>query len=86
MHPVVTGLAPVVELHYTTTLEDSDLVRGSVGPLGFQFSNLLNRVDALQFTVGLHADLGPQTTFRVGGAFPLNSGPSARSMPKCSCL
>ncbi len=72
--PLVTGLASVVELHYTTTLDDSDLVRGTVGPLGFNFSNVLNRIDALQFTVGLHADLGPQTTFRVGGAFPLNRG------------
>lgn len=73
--PVVTGLAAVLELHYTTTLDDADIVYGSVSPLRFQFGNTLNRIDAVQLTCGLHVQLGAQTTLRVGGAFPLNSGP-----------
>jgi hypothetical protein len=73
--PLLTGVASVMEVHYTTTLQNADLVTGAVPPLRFQFGNTLNHIDSLQLTVGLHANLGPQTTFRVGGAFPLNQGP-----------
>lgn len=71
----ITGLAVVSELHYTTTLEDSDQVLkiGYPAPRLF-FGNFANRVDVVNLTVGLHAELANQTVCRVGGAFPLSSG------------
>lgn len=69
----LTGLASVLELHYTSTLQDPDTVSGTLGSQGlvFNFGNAAGRVDVLNLTVGLHAQLASQTTLRVGGAFPL---------------
>ncbi len=63
--PILTGLASVVEFHYTTALQDADILRESLGPLGFQFGNTLNRYDTVQCTVGLHMRLGERTTLRA---------------------
>lgn len=70
---LVTGLASLVEFHYTTTLTDADVVLGSV-PASlstFQFGNLLGRMDVTNVTVGLHSELFGHTTLRVAGVFPL---------------
>ena len=69
----ITGLAPILELHYTSTLQDTDMVRGSDGQTFLEFTNVYNRVDLLNFTVGLHAEIG-MTTVSVGGVFPLRQG------------
>lgn len=71
----LTGLASVVEFHYTTTLEDADVVRGTVAGAGFEFGNLANRVDVVNLTVGLQAEVSGCTSFRVGGVFPLDESP-----------
>ncbi len=71
----MTGAASLVELHYTTSLQDADLTGGSVGATTFQFGNLLNRVDALNLTVGLHTEIRHRTAIRVAGVFPLLNGP-----------
>jgi hypothetical protein len=66
-------VAGVAELHYTSTLNDADIIIGrTVGVRPHQFGNRLNRTDTVQLTVGLHTKLGCHTTLRVGGAFPLN--------------
>jgi len=68
------GLAVVGEFHYTTTLQNSDVVAG-FEPVTFDFlqvSNPMNRVDIVDFTVGLHAEIG-QTRIRVGGVFPVKT-------------
>jgi len=70
----VTGLAGVVELHYTTTLQDADIVTGTTSSRFFSFGNFSNRVDVLDLTVGLHAELGNQTLCRVAGVVPLRTG------------
>jgi len=70
----VTGLAGVVELHYTTTLQDADIVTGTTSSRFFSFGNFSNRVDVLDLTVGLHAELGSQTLCRVAGVVPLRTG------------
>ena len=68
------GLASVLELHYTSTLQDSDVVTTPQGAFDtLNLSNSHNRVDVLNLTVGLHAEVG-QTTFRIGGVFPLRTG------------
>jgi hypothetical protein len=64
------GLASLVELHYTTTLQDADVVSG-FGPNSFmQLGNTQNRVDVLDLTVGFHAEIC-RTELRVAGVFPL---------------
>jgi hypothetical protein len=69
----LTGLATMVEYHYTTTLQDAVLVTGMDGVQQLTFGNTFNRMDVSNLTVGLHAELG-KTTVRVGGAFPLSGG------------
>jgi hypothetical protein len=70
--PVLTGLAAVVEFHYTTTLNDADSISGPVGLA--TFGNLANRMDIPNLTVGLHSELANRTLVRVGGVFPLSTG------------
>lgn len=77
--PVVTGLACLAEWHYTAALEDTDVVTGARAtpvPPGatLDFRNRLNRFDVVNFTAGLHLEIARDTTLRVGGAFPLESG------------
>lgn len=69
---LITGLAPVVEYHYTTTLQDGEVL-GDHQQL-FQIGNTLNRMDVSNVTVGLHTELG-KTTVRVGGVFPISENP-----------
>ena len=68
---LITGLASVVEYHYTTTLQDADIVSGGDGSQVLRFGNMHNRLDVSNVTAGLHTELG-QTTVRVAGVFPLN--------------
>lgn len=68
----VTGLASLIELHYTTTLESADRVVAAPTPP--TFTNLANRIDAFDLTCGLHFEFGPCSSLRVGGVFPLRSG------------
>jgi hypothetical protein len=71
--PYFTGLASVVELHYTSTLNDADGVSGMGLGTIFVFTERSNRSDILDLTVGLHADLANRTTCRVGAVFPLRT-------------
>jgi hypothetical protein len=66
----VTGVAPVVELHYTTTLEDADTVT-LAAPAATAFGNAANRIDVLDVTVGLHVAVTGSLSVRAGAAFPL---------------
>jgi hypothetical protein len=70
------GLAAVFELHYTTTIQDSDSValrtnRGGIGTL----TNSANRIDLLNLTAGLHWQITEVSNFRVGCAVPLRAEP-----------
>jgi hypothetical protein len=73
--PWFTGLAAVAEVHYTTALQDADVV-AKVGypPPRLIFSNFANRVDVVNLTAGLHAEIARDTVCRVGGVFPLSRG------------
>jgi hypothetical protein len=69
----VTGMASVFELHYTTTLQDADIVTGDTSSRIFSFGNFGNRVDVLDLTVGLHTELVNHTLCRVAGVVPLRT-------------
>jgi hypothetical protein len=69
----ITGVAPVLEYHYASTLQDADIVTGSDGYQVLSYGNIYNRLDISNITVGLHTELG-KTTVRVGGVFPLETG------------
>ncbi len=67
----VTGVASLLELHYATTLQDADVVTGTLGGSTVEFGNVLNRLDFTNVTVGVHTEFGGRNTFRVAGVFPL---------------
>jgi hypothetical protein len=68
------GIAGLFELHYTTTLEDSEVVvipmQGATGRL----ENPFGRVDILNVTGGLHFQIGPLSNLRVSCVAPLRTG------------
>lgn len=75
---LLSGLAGLVELHYTTTIEDGDLVLGTrpsfffaQGKATLAYGNPHNRQDALNLTTGLHFEFWENTTARIAGSFPL---------------
>ncbi len=70
--PILTGIASVAELHYTTALENSDVVRSFGGAPTFQ--NTANRIDVLNVTVGTHLEVAGRNVVRIGAAFPLMDG------------
>lgn len=59
----ITGIAPAVELHYTTTMQDADRV-AYVG-------NSHNRVDMLNITGGIHVELGGRSDLTFFASAPL---------------
>ena len=63
------GIAALLELHYTTTINDADILFTGAGTVG----NIFNRVDILNLTSGLHFQLGSLSNLRVGCAVPLNT-------------
>lgn len=68
------GLAGVVELHYTTTLQNADAVAFKFRSDNFNLTNLANRYDVLNLTAGLHMQVDRLTNVRVGCVVPLRSG------------
>ena len=67
------GLAGIAELHYTSTLEDSDpIVHANMMTARTQIlSNTRNREDILNLTSGLHLELPGNANARVGVNVPL---------------
>ena len=73
--PMLTGLASMIELHYTTTLQDADQIGSVVDTTLLEFSNGRNRSDVLNLTAGFHFEFARDTAFRVAGVFPLREDP-----------
>ncbi|MFN7733227.1 MAG: hypothetical protein ACK5OB_15130 [Pirellula sp.] len=74
--PYFSGLAGVMELHYTSTIQNTDVVEMPPGSiLGGEVSNSANRVDILNLTSGIHTQLGPMSALRVGAVVPLKQAP-----------
>lgn len=70
----LTGLALLTELHYTTTLNDSDSFSETLGDTWFFFHNRARRTDLLNLTIGFHTEWRNSTLLRVGSVFPLRTG------------
>ncbi len=68
----LTGLAALLELHYTGTLQGTDIVAPAT--LDFGFANLANRVDVVNCTAGLQLNVTELTVCRTAVAVPLTGG------------
>lgn len=66
----LTGVASIIELHYTTTLNDADLIQQA----GFLVGDLSNRFDILNLTMGAHFQFNNRCSVRPGFVLPLRSG------------
>ena len=66
----LTGIAPSVELHYNTSLQEADSV--AVG--GLRVGNFGDRVEALNLTAGATFRFGPAASLAVGYVAPLGGG------------
>jgi hypothetical protein len=64
----LTGVASVVELHYTTTLNDADTANLNGALIG----NFENRYDVLNLTAGVHSEWSGNTAVRVAVVVPLD--------------
>lgn len=76
----ITGIIPTLEFHYTTALNNADLVDVLTNstPDGFVLGNLYNRFDVTNVTAGTHVRLGGLSYLTVAGVFPLGSRPEQR--------
>jgi hypothetical protein len=76
---VVTGIAPMLELHHSTTLTDSDsvdlnpIVGGSFGDEN-AIRNPDNRLDVLNLTGAVRLELAGQSYLTFAGVMPLRTG------------
>jgi hypothetical protein len=72
----ITGIAPLVELHYTTTLQNADIISSSFSSSRLTYGNLANRIDVLNMTAGLTIVLGQNSYFTLAGTAPMNDFPN----------
>ena len=70
----LTGVAGMVELHYTTSPGYRCGRVAFSSPAWLTFENFANRVDVLDLTVGIHVELGKCAVGRVGAVVPLRTG------------
>jgi hypothetical protein len=66
----LTGVAPIVELHYTTTLNEADLVKRD----GFTVGDLSRNFNILNLTLGTHFEFYDRCSLRPGFVIPLRDG------------
>ena len=66
------GIAPIFELHYTTTMQDTDVFFDPIS--GKRIRNPGNRLDILNVTGGLRLQLGAQTFVTASAVAPLRDG------------
>jgi hypothetical protein len=66
---MLQGIAGISELHYTTTLSDTD-----IRPITRLMMNPQNRMDVLNLTLGTHLQLTPRANARFAVTAPLRSG------------
>ena len=78
----LTGLAALLEFHYTTALNDADIINATVVPadafaagqpaLDFTVGNLANRIDVMNLTLGATAEISNRATVTTAFILPLN--------------
>jgi len=64
-------ITAITEFHYTTTLEDSDVVSINNGLNNFDFTSAGNRIDVLNFTAGIDTALSNGAHVRFGTVIPI---------------
>jgi len=69
----ITGIAPVMELHFSRQINDADN-DGAGGAVLFANNNE-NQIDVLNLTAGTHFELGPLSTLTVAVVAPLLQDP-----------
>ena len=71
----ITGLAPIVEAHYTSTMDDSDVLQfqNNAGGTTYQaiLGNTLNRLDIWNLTLGAVLQIGSRVYVTNGFVIPL---------------
>lgn len=67
----LTNLAAILEFHYTSSLQDADVIQGVAGGRPFIYTNNINRFDIVNVTAGFQAQFNNLTSLRVAGVFPL---------------
>lgn len=68
--PILKGVAPTIELHYLSTLQNADRILGPP-PSTPLVGSPLNNQNVLNITGGLHCDIGRSSTLNVYGSAPL---------------
>ena len=68
----LTGLAGLLELHYTTALNNADIVAARTQTVTFGTNT--GRLDTLNMAFGLHAQLARSTVLRTAYITPLRDG------------
>jgi hypothetical protein len=71
----LTGIIPMAEIHYTTTIQDMDFVEGNVGAIGADATGTgTGRRDIVNLTGGVHLQLGPLADLTIAGVLPVTTG------------
>jgi hypothetical protein len=75
----LTGVASVLEFHYTTTLNDAPAAQSfgtqdPQNPAGIQIGNGANHIDVVNMTLGLHTAWWNNTFVRAAAVLPLRDG------------
>jgi hypothetical protein len=68
----LTGVAPTIEYHYTTTLQNASRVVGGIDGGQFVFTSPANRLDIHNLTLGLQLQIGPCALLNIAAILPLN--------------
>lgn len=66
---LVRGIAPIIEMHYTSAVQNTDSLYG-------EFTNVFNRQDFLNMTGGLVMAVGARSYLVMAGAVPLRAFPN----------
>lgn len=74
----LTNLAAILEFHYTSSLQDTDVIQGNIGGRPFNYTNNFNRFDIVNVTAGFQAQFNNRTSLRVAGVFPLGEADDER--------
>jgi hypothetical protein len=74
----VTSFAAILEFHYTSSLQDTDVVAANVNGSPINYRNNFNRFDVVNITTGVQAQLYNNTNIRVAGVFPLGAADDRR--------
>jgi hypothetical protein len=64
------GIAPIVEMHYTSTMNDTDRVS-----IGQNYTNPFNQMDFWSVTMGTHMQVTNHSNLRLAASLPLHDGP-----------